>query len=310
MQKFVEWLTARPVRGFLAASSLSLLTLIALPVAAWLPAAVTVLVLLTGGPRAAALAALGAALPIAWGFSPILGTTGALVLAAAVLGPAYLAGSFLRSSRSLNLVFQVVALSAACLVLLAHVLLGNPGTVLMPALEAMRPMLEEAARALAAMGVQSTPEQIGAATARVAWATGAWMLMLHTMLALFLALWAFGAAREPGLFGRQFRALRLGSVVAWIAVAALAANLGAQLATGRSWQPAEDVLFVLACAFLLQALAVAHALRGAQVLGPGPLVLCYVAAALLPMALVGLGFADTWMRFRERFDKARPQPGH
>ena len=309
MQKFAEWLTARPARGFLAAAACSVLTLIALPVAAWLPAAVTVLALLAGGPRAAALAALGAAIPIAWTFAPLLGVAGALILAAAVLGPACLAGWLLNTSRSLNLVFQVVALSAAGLVLVAHLVLGNPATVLVPALEAMRPMFEETARVLAAMGVQSTPEQIGAATARVAWATGAWMLMLHTLLALFVALWAFGAAREPGLFGRQFRALRLGSFVAWIAVVALAVNLGARLATGQSWQPAEDVLFVLACAFLLQALAVAHALRDAQVLGTGPLLLCYVAVALLPMAVVGLGFADTWMRFRERFGQAKPQPG-
>lgn len=309
MQKFATWLMARPLRGFLAAAGSSMLALMALPVAAWLPAGVMVLMLLAAGPRAAALAGLGAAWPIAWGFSPVLGAAGAVILVAAVLGPAYLAGSLLNGSRSLNLVFQVVTLSAAGLVLLAHLVLGDPASLLMPALEIVRPVLEETARALAAMGVQSTPEEIGAATARTAWATSAWMLMLHTMLALFVALWMFGSVREPGLFGRQFRALRLGSFVAWIAVAALLVDLGMQLASGQAWQPAEDVLFVLACAFLLQALAVAHALHDAQVLGTGPLVLCYVSAALLPMALVGLGFADTWVRFRERFGGARPQPG-
>lgn len=309
MQKFAEWLTVRPARGFLAAAAASALTLIALPVAAWLPAAVMVLMLLAAGPRQAALAGLGAALPIAWGFSPVLGTVGALVLVAVILAPAYLAGTVLNRSHSLNLAFQVVALSAAGLVLLAHLALGHPATVLQPVLEAMRPMLEETAAALAAMGVPSTAEQVGAAAARMAWASGTSLLLLHTLLALFAALWAFGTVREPGLFGRQFRGLRLGSLVAWIAVAALLVKLGAQLATGRAWQPAEDVLFVLACAFLLQALAVAHALRGAQVLGTAPLVLCYVAAVLLPMALVGIGLADTWMRFRERFIGARPRAG-
>lgn len=309
MQKFAEWLTARPARGFLAAAGSSVLALVALPVAAWLPAAVVVLMLLAAGPRAAALAGLGAALPIAWGFSPVLGAAGAMILAAVVVGPAYLAGSLLNGSRSLNLAFQVVVLSAAGLVLLAHGVLGDPARLLTPVLEVVRPMLEETARALAAMGVQRTPEEIGAATLRTAWATSAWMLLLHTMLGLFVGLWAFGSAREPGLFGRQFRALRLGTLVAWIAVAALVVDLGAQLASGQAWQPAEDVLFVLACAFLLQALAVAHALRDAQVLGTGPLVLCYVSVVLLPMALVGLGFADTWVRFRERFGGVKPQPG-
>ena len=74
-----------------------------------------------------------------------------------------------------------------------------------------------------------------------------------------------------------------------------------RLASGQTWQPAEDVLFVLACAFLLQALAVVHGLRGARAIGPGMVGLAYVAVLLLPMAVVGLGLADNWVRFRDRF---------
>jgi hypothetical protein len=33
------------------------------------------------------------------------------------------------------------------------------------------------------------------------------------------------------------------------------------------------------------------------------LILAYVALVLAPLALVGIGFADTWFRFRERFVK-------
>jgi len=95
--------------------------------------------------------------------------------------------------------------------------------------------------------------------------------------------------------------MKLGHFVAWMAVAALLVSLISQWLTGRAWQPAEDVLFVLACAFLLQALAVVHGLRDAQVIGPALVVLTYAAVALLPMAVVGLGFADTWVRLRERF---------
>jgi len=51
----------------------------------------------------------------------------------------------------------------------------------------------------------------------------------------------------------------------------------------------------------MQALAVVHGLRELQVIGLLPLILAYIAAVLLPMALVGIGFADTWVRFRERF---------
>jgi hypothetical protein len=61
------------------------------------------------------------------------------------------------------------------------------------------------------------------------------------------------------------------------------------------------VMFVLAAAFLMQALAVVHGLRELQVIGLPSVALAYVAVALVPVALVGIGFADAWIRFRERF---------
>jgi hypothetical protein len=305
MKKLAQWLTARPTRSLFAGGVLALLSLLALPVLAWLPAGLVVLGLLAIGPVAAALAALGAALPIVWAFSPVIGLGGGLVVAAVVLVPAYVAGSLLVTSRSLSFAFQAVALGACALVLLVRLILGDPTGVLMPLLDLFRPALEETAKALAGMGVERTPEEIGEATARVAWATGAWMLLLHTMTSLFAGLWTFGALREPGLFGRQFRDLRLGSLVAWVAVGALGVSLVSQWAAGEAWAPAEDVLFVLAGAFLLQALAVVHGLRAAQAIGPALVVLAYAGVLLVPMALVGLGFADTWVRFRDRV-RARP----
>jgi len=307
MKKVAEWLIARPARGLFAAALLAVLSLFALPVLAWLPAALVVLLLLASGSIMAGMAAVSAAVPIVWGFSPVLGAAGGLVIAAAVLAPAYLAGSLLNASRSLSFAFQAATLAACALVLLVRALLGDPTGVLMPLLDYVRPALEETARALAGMGVQRTPEEIGEATARVAWATGAWMLLLHTMMSLFAGLWAFGKIREPGLFGREFRALRLGNLVAWIAAGSLGVSFATQLAAGSAWQPAEDLLFVLACAFLLQALAVVHGLRKAQTIGTAPLVLAYVAVLTVPMVMVGLGFADTWVRFRDRYG-AGPGP--
>lgn len=303
MKAFAEWVTARPARGFVAAAALALLAVLALPVAAWVPAGLVVLVLLAAGPRAAAIAALGAALPIAWAFNPVVGFGAAVLVAAAVLVPPYLAGSLLESSRSLTFVFQAATIGACALVLGLHLVVGDPVEALMPMIEYVRPALVETARALADMGVVRAPEQIWEATARVAWATAAWMLLLQTMLALFAGLASFGALREPGLFGREFRALQLGRMVAWGALASLAVGLLSQLLTGQAWQPAEDVLFVLACGFLLQALAVVHGLKQSGVIGGVPVVLTYLAIALLPMAVVGLGFADTWLRFRERFGR-------
>ena len=303
MKAFAEWVTARPARGFLAGAGVGLVAMLALPVAAWLPAGLMVLVLLAAGSRAAALVALGAALAITWAFQPVIGLAAALVLAAVVAVPPFMAGSLLESSRSLSFVFQAATLAACGLVLLAYLVLGDPIGVLMPYMDYVRPALERTAQALAEMGVPRTPEEIGEATARVAWATTAWILLLQTMLSLFAGLAAFGAMREPGLFGREFRSLQLGRFVGGAAVAALAIGLGAQLLTGRSWAPADDVLYVLCCSFVLQALAVVHGLKQAGVISGVPVALTYLAIVLLPMAVVGVGFADTWFRFRERFGK-------
>lgn len=303
MTALIHWVTGHPARAFLAAGLASLIALFALPMAAWLPAGVVVLGLLAGGPVPAAAAALGAAAGLLWVFLPAFGTGPALIIVIAVLLPSYLAASALAATRSLSLVFQAATIGAGVLVLAIHGLLGDPQGVLMPLVAELEPMLQRAAETLSQFGIESSPQEIGAATAHFAWRTLAWMVLLHAMLAQFAGLWAFGQMREPGLFGREFRQLKLGRVVAWIAVAAFALSLGAQLAFGQSWQPADDLVFVLAAAFLVQALAVVHGLRELQVIGPLPVILAYIAVVLLPMALVGIGFADTWVRFRERFGR-------
>lgn len=301
MTALIHWMTGNPARAFLAAGLASLFSLFALPFAAWLPAGVVVAALLAGGPLPAVAAALGAAAGLLWVFLPSFGAGPALIIALAVLLPAYLAASVLAATRSLSFVFQAATIGAGLLVLAIHGLLGDPQGVLTPFVVALEPMLQSAADLLSQFGIKSSAQEIGAATVHSAWRTLAWMVLLHAMLAQFAGLWAFGKLREPGLFAREFRQLKLGRVVAWIAVAAFATSLGAQLAFGHSWQAADDLVFVLAAAYLMQALAVVHGLRELQVIGLLPLILAYIAALLLPVALVGIGFADTWVRFRERF---------
>jgi hypothetical protein len=301
MTPLLQWMTANSVRAFMAAGLASLVALVALPMAAWLPAGLVVLALLASGRAQALAAAAGAAAILVWAFTPIFGAGPAVAIAIAVLLPSILGAFALERTRSLAFVFQALTIGACLLVLAIHALLGDPRGVLMPLFAELEPMLRRTAETLSEYGIERSPAEIGAATARVAWATLGWMVLLHALLAQCAGLWAFGRLREPGLFGREFRRLRLGRAIAWILVATFAATLVArQLDTG-GWQAADDVLFVLAAAFLVQALAVVHGLRELQVIGALPVVLAYVAVVLVPMALVGIGFADTWVRFRERF---------
>ena len=308
MQNFAQWVTAQPSRGLLAAAGLGVLALFALPLAAWLPASVMVLALLARGPRAAAFAAVGAALPIAWDLGPLAGLGVSMTVTAAILLPPYLAAGLLERTRSLSFVFQAATLVAVGVLFALHLVLGDPVGLLMPLVNTIRPALDEMARTLSSMGIQSSPDELGEATARVAWATTVWLMLLHTMIAQFAGLWAFGLLREPGLFGREFRALKLGRFVGWLTVAALVLSVAVQAVRGAPWQPLQEVLFVLSAAFALQALAVLHALRETQAIGSWLVVVGYVALGLAPMAVVGLGFADTWMGIRERFGRKPGAP--
>jgi hypothetical protein len=301
MTELLNGMTANPVRAFLAAGLASFVALLALPMAAWLPAGVVVLGLLAAGPGVALAAAAGGAVALVWVFQPTFGTGPAVAIALVAIAPSLLGAFALERSRSLGFVFQALTVAACLLVLAIHGLLGDPVRALAPILAELEPLLQRTAGTLSQMGIDSSPEELGVATARVAWATLGWMVLLHAFLAQCAGLWAFGRLREPGLFGREFRRLALGRVIACLLVAAFLASLAAHRFAGQGWQPVDDVLFVLAAAFLVQALAVVHGLRELQVIGAGPVVLAYVAVFLVPMALVGIGFADTWVRFRERF---------
>jgi hypothetical protein len=300
MTALLQWTTAKPIRAFLAAGLAALVALLALPMAAWLPAGIVVLALLAGGPPVAIAAGAGAAIALVWAFAPAFGAGPAFLIAAATLLPSALGALVLERSRSLSVVFQALTVASCLLVLAIHGLLGDPVLALAPVIAQLEPMLQRTAETLSQMGIQSSPEQIGTATARMAWQTLGWMVLLHAFLAQCAGLWAYGRTHEPGLFGREFRRLRLGRAIAWLLVASFVASFVAHR-VGGGWQGIDDLLFVLAAAFLVQALAVVHGLRELQVIGAVSVVLAYVAVLVVPMALVGIGFADTWVRFRERF---------
>ena len=303
MTALLNWVSGNPVRAFVATGIASLIALFALPMTAWIPAGLVVFAMLIRSDGLAAAAGTGAAVAFAAVYGPLYGAGAAAAIALAILLPAALTGHALHRTRSLSFVFQSATVGACLLVLAIHALVGDPLRALAPLLSELEPLLRPIADALTRSGIEASPREIGEAAARVAWGFLAWTVLLHTMLALFAGLWAFGRVREPGLFAREFRQLRLGRFVAWLLVAAFLTNLVALRLFAPGWQAADDIVFVLAAAFLLQSLAVVHGLRELQIIGIVPVVLAYVAVVFLPHLLVAIGLADTWIRFRERFVK-------
>ena len=218
MTALLQSLTANPLRAFLAAGLAALLALFALPMAAWLPGALVVLGLLASGPGVAWAATAGAGFALVWAFSPLFGAAPALAAAVVMLLPALLAAFALEKSRSLSFAFQALTLASCLLVLAIHGLLGDPVRALAPVIAELEPMLRQTADMFSRMGIQSSPEQIGAATARMAWATLGWMVLLHAFVAQCAGLWCYSRLRQPGLFGHEFRSLRLGQFIAWTLV--------------------------------------------------------------------------------------------
>ena len=298
MTALLQWTTANPVRAFLAAG---LVVLLLLPLAAWLPGALVVVGLLAGGAPVAAAAAGGAVLAFVWVLTPLAGMAVALAIASVIVLPWLLSAYALEKSRSLSFTFQALTLTCCLLVLAIHGLLGDPVRALAPVIAKSEPVLRQWADLLASIGIKRTPEEIGAATASMSWALLGWLVLLHAFLAQCAGLWSYARLREPGLFGREFRRLRLGRFIGWLLLAAFVASILSHRFAERGWQVADDLVFVLAAAFLVQALAVVHGLRALQVIGGASVVLAYLALIWVPMALVGIGFADTWVRFRERF---------
>ena len=124
------------------------------------------------------------------GFSPLFGAAPALAARSVMLLPALLAAPCAREEPEPQFLrFQALTLASCLLVLAIHGLLGDPVRALAPVIAELEPMLRQTADMFSRMGIQSSPEQIGAATARMAWATLGWMVLLHAFVAQCAGLW-------------------------------------------------------------------------------------------------------------------------
>ncbi len=241
------------------------------------------------GAGGAALAIVGA---VGTGFAlPML--VGAWVLWL----PTWALGVLLRSSRSLALCLQGAAAFGLLLLIAAYAWLGQPTAWWATRLDMLL------GPAFAAQGLD---------TARYFPALARWMTALSVAALLFGALLSLLLARawqaglyNPGGFGTEFRSLQLGKGFAGVS---LVAAMIAGVTSGAVAELAADVVLLLLVVYLLQGLALAHAIvhsRGAQ---RGWLIGLYVVmlmAALQVMPLLALlGWMDAWIDFRTRVGRS------
>ena len=128
------------------------------------------------------------------------------------------------------------------------------------------------------------------------------LTLLGILISLYLGRWWQSLLYNPGGFGREFRELRLGRRMALAtAVLVVAALLAGKVAGSLG----VELLILAVTIYMIQGLAVAHALvasRGASVGWLVGLYFLVLFASPHAMLAVGIaGYADSWLDFRKRF---------
>lgn len=271
-----------PPFGFVAAGTVGLVTLKygvadgALILAASVAVSSAVMLVVLHSADAAILFAVSMGLPVLL-LATVLrytGSQGAALEAAGVLGGAVIAAVHLLTAdpvawwRGLLEFFLVERIQRGSA--------PDPATV-----ESLREMAERLA-----------PLMSGAPTG----------IAIGATVLLFLARWGHAVLDNPGGFGQEFRALRLDRRAAY---AAVALGLSAMFFRGFASGLLPELFNLVVALYVLQGIAVAHALVRHYQASSGWLVGMYVLVVLMPpLAMILLsvtGFSDTWLDYRSRY---------
>lgn len=127
-------------------------------------------------------------------------------------------------------------------------------------------------------------------------------IAIGSMLLLLLARWGHAVLDNPGGFGKEFRALRLDKRVAYAAVLlGSSAVFFSEFASGLL----PELFNLLVVLYVLQGIAIAHALVKHHRASSGWIVGMYILVVLVPpLAMILLsvtGFSDTWLNYRARY---------
>lgn len=276
-------------------SALSLLV----PPFSFVAGAVIGLATLRYGMGEGALVLAGSALVFAavmWGLA---GSIAPAVLFVAVTGlPALALCALLRATSSQGFVLAAAALAAGAWIVALYLAVADPVAWWVESLKtffaartgggAGTPEIEELAEFLA-------PVLTGFPIA----------VMVTSILVVFLARWSHAALDNPGGFGREFRALRLGRR---FAAGAGVVVVVALFAASREAGMGHDLVMLIVAAYAIQGIALVHGLVALRGGARGWIVAMYASLLLVtPITVLALsvaGFSDTWFDYRARFARS------
>jgi hypothetical protein len=304
MKALADWLVASRFRAIVGAVLLSVVAATPLFLY-WCPGALIVLLALRkSSPLSETVAALVAALTLSWLLLSVgAGPVPAVLLAVALIVPPLLVGRLLARGGSLGLAFQFTTLAALAMLAVVHAMLSDPPGVWQPFVERLAADLDRVATMMSnsESGWHPRGEDLReTASAIVNWGVVAWILLLNTMAAGIVGLYAHGRQTGVARLGPEFRALSAGRTLAFTALAV------ALLSLIFRWQFAADVSRLFLGAFVFQGLAFAHSAREVLGFSSGWLAGMYVmlflpiAAFFVQGILAVLGFLDNLLPLRLR----------
>ncbi len=271
---------------------------LALPPLSILSGAAVALVSLRHGMQAGVVLMAGATLVVGVLAAFSLGNPApALMFLTALWLPLWMLGSLLRASRSLSLALMLAGGLGLLGVLVVYLLLDDvAGWWYGILLQIFNPVMGEAGLADQDV-ILATLESVS----RVMTGMMAAGMVLNAIICLFLARGWQAQLFNPGGFREEFQQLRMGRSLSGITVLLVLLYV---LQMGAISSMAADMLIVLLSLYMLQGLALAHAVVAMKQLHIAWLIGLYVVAfVVLPqlmLAVAAVGLLDTWVDLRRR----------
>lgn len=300
MKALASFILRGPSQAILVAVGTAVLAMMMPPLSV-VSGAVIALVTLRSGVRSGGLVMLGSTAFVALLAYMSLGNflPGMIFLLVLWL-PLWVLAWVLREMRSLAWATSAAGVLGIVGVLVVYALVGDVAAWWEQVLLAMfEPAME--AGAAGPLADREAVEGILASIAKVMTGIAAAGMTLNAVMCLYLARAWQAQLYNPGGFRDEFHELRMGQRVAMASLAFVVVSL---LPLGEFSHMAGEIVIVILSLYVLQGLALIHAVVARRQLHMAWLIVLYlVMLFVLPqlMALVAvLGLVDTWVDFRRR----------
>jgi len=298
MKALASFILRGPSQAVLVAVGAAVLAMM-LPPLSIISGAVVALVTLRTGVRAGAIVMAGSTVFVSLLAYVSLGNfLAGLVFLIVLWLPLWILAWVLRETRSLAFATSVAGMLGIAGVLVIYAIVGDVTTWWH---QVLLTMFEPAMEAGGPFADREQVTDILANVARIMTGVAAAGLALNALMCLFLARAWQAQLYNPGGFREEFHELRMGSRISMASMVFIAVAL---LPLGEISHMAGEIVIVILSLYVLQGLALIHAVVARRKLHMAWLmVLYFVIVVVMPqlLALVAvLGLIDTWADFRRR----------